>query len=152
VRILGIDYGRRRLGLSLSDEAAILASPLATWKRARSLDRDLANLARLVEERTIGRIIVGLPLNMDGTEGEMAREARDFAHCVAEATGRPVELFDERLTSAEAERAMLEGNLPRRRRRENRDALAAVLILQGYLESSSPKDRAPQAEQHPVAR
>jgi putative Holliday junction resolvase len=152
VRILGIDYGRRRLGLSLSDEAAILASPLAIWNRARSLDRDLANLARLVEERTIGRIVVGLPLNMDGTEGEMAREARDFAHCVTEATGRPVELFDERLTSAEAERAMLEGNLPRRRRRENRDALAAVLILQGYLESSSREDRAPQAEQHPAAR
>jgi putative Holliday junction resolvase len=133
MRVLGIDYGRKRLGLALSDEDEILASPLATWRRARSVQTDFANLSRLAREHGVVRVVVGLPLHMDGTAGEMAREATAFAQGLARESQLPVETFDERLSSSEAERAMLEGDLSRRQRKENRDMLAAVLILQGFL-------------------
>jgi len=138
MRVLGIDYGRRRLGLALSDEDGVLASPLPALHRDRSgsLDRDIARLKRLIEEHNAAESVVGHPLNMDGSRGEMAREAEAFAEALRSATNRSVHLFDERLTSAEAERAMLEGNLSRRRRKELRDSLAATLILQGYLDRS----------------
>ncbi len=130
MRVLGIDYGRVRLGLALSDEDGILASPLPALARSR---RDIDEIARLVRERRVQRIVVGLPLLMDGTRGTMAEEARAFATRVADKTSHPVDLLDERWTSAEAERAMLEGNLSRERRKQLRDGLAAVLILQAYL-------------------
>jgi putative Holliday junction resolvase len=135
MRILGIDYGRVRLGLALSDEEAILASPLPTLPRSRRSCDDFHHIARLAREHSVTRIVVGLPLLMDGTNGTMANEAEGFAGQVAQRTRLPVDLFDERLTSSEAERAMLEGNLSRERRKELRDGLAAVLILQAYLET-----------------
>jgi putative Holliday junction resolvase len=137
MRILGIDYGRVRLGLALSDPDGILASPLPTLSRSRRTCEDLDPIARLAREHGVARIVVGLPLLMDGTNGTMANEAKTFADQVAKRTRLPVDLFDERLTSSEAERAMLEGNLSRERRRELRDGLAAVLILQAYLETRS---------------
>lgn len=130
MRVLGIDYGRVRLGLALSDEDGVLASPLPPLARSH---RDVDEITRLVRERKVERIVVGLPLLMDGTKGTMAEEARAFADRVAAGTSRPVDLLDERWTSSEAERAMLEGNLSRERRKELRDGLAAVLILQAYL-------------------
>jgi putative Holliday junction resolvase len=137
MRVLGIDYGRKRLGLALSDEGGVLASPLATWNRARALETDLSNITRLAGDRRVGRIVVGLPLNMDGTEGEMAREVHAFVRALAKEARCPVDTFDERLTSSETQRAMIEAGLSRRRRKEERDVLAAVLILQGYLTRSS---------------
>jgi putative holliday junction resolvase len=130
MRALGIDYGRVRLGLALSDEDGILASPLPALTRS---PQDINEIAQLVRERSVERIVVGLPLLMDGTGGTMAAEARAFASRVAAKTSRPVDLLDERWTSSEAERAMLEGNLSRERRKQLRDGLAAVLILQAYL-------------------
>jgi putative Holliday junction resolvase len=130
MRILGIDYGRVRLGLAMSDEDAILASALPPLARS---SRDVADIARLAEGEAVGRIVVGLPLHMSGAVGTMAEEAKAFARRLRERTGLPVDLLDERWTSAEAERAMLEGNLSRRRRKELRDGLAAVLLLQAYL-------------------
>jgi putative Holliday junction resolvase len=141
MRILGIDYGRVRLGLALSDPDGILASPLPTLARSRRAREDLDPIARLAREHGVARIVVGLPLLMDGTNGTMANEAKAFADQVARRTRLPVDLFDERLTSSEAERAMLEGNLSRERRRELRDGLAAVLILQAYLETRSHEGR-----------
>jgi putative Holliday junction resolvase len=135
MRVLGIDYGRVRLGLALSDEDGILASPLPTLPRSRHPRDDFHRIARLAREHSVARIVVGLPLLMDGTSGTMATEAKAFADQVADHTRLPVDLFDERLTSSEAERAMLEGNLSRERRKELRDGLAAVLILQAYLET-----------------
>ena len=134
MRILGIDYGHKRLGLALSDEGETLASPLAVYQR-RDLDRDLAFLAQLVEEKEVGRIVVGLPRNMDGSLGEMAQKVLAFVDTLKKKTHLPVDTFDERLSTAEAERVLIQANLSRKRRKNLKDSLAAVLILQGYLES-----------------
>ena len=140
MRVLGIDYGRRRIGLALSDEEGILASPLPTYVRGRSEERDIARLATLIARHGATAVAVGLPLNMDGSRGEMARAAEAFADRIQKKTALPVELFDERLTSSEAERVLLEANLPRRRRKELRDSLSAVLILQGHLDRQNSSD------------
>jgi putative Holliday junction resolvase len=140
MRVLGIDYGRRRIGLALSDEAGILASPLPTLVRGRSEKRDIAALRSLIDEHGLTAVVVGLPLNMDGSHGEMAREAERFADRIRQETGLRVELFDERLTSSEAERVLLEANVSRRRRKELRDSLSAVLILQGHLDRRNSPD------------
>lgn len=134
MRILGIDYGRRRLGIALSDEGEILASPLLVYK-SHGLERDLDFLIRLIAEREVERIVLGLPLNMDGSRGEMAEEVLSFAETLHEKSGLPVDTFDERLTTTEAERVLVQADLSRKRRKKLRDSLAAVLILQGYLES-----------------
>jgi putative Holliday junction resolvase len=140
MRVLGIDYGRRRIGLALSDEGGILASPLPTYVRGRSEGRDIAALSSLIDKHGVTAIVVGLPLNMDGSRGEMAREAEEFADRIQRKAGLPIELFDERLTSSEAERVLLEANLPRRRRKLLRDSLSAVLILQGHLDRQNRSD------------
>ena len=134
MRILGIDYGRRRLGLALSDEDGILASPLPARFRGES-DKDMAFLAGLAGEHHVARAVVGLPQNMNGSLGEMAHEALDFARVLQEKLALPVIPFDERLTTSEAERVLVAADLSRSRRRGVRDSLAAVLILQGYLDS-----------------
>ncbi len=134
MRILGIDYGRRRLGLAISDEGGILASPLSVYAR-RGEKEDLTFLSNLASERKAERIVLGLPLNMDGSSGEMADEVVAFAAALREESGLLVGTFDERLTSVEAERVLVQANLSRKRRKGLRDSLSAVLILQGYLES-----------------
>ena len=141
MRILGIDYGRRRIGLALSDEDGILASPLSAYVRGHSEDRDVASLARVIRRHGASAVVVGQPLNLDGSRGEMAEEAEAFADRIRIATGLPVALFDERLTSQEADRAMLEANLSRRRRKALRDSLSAVLILQGHLDRRNSSER-----------
>ena len=136
MRILGIDYGRRRLGLAISDETQTLASPLPVQYRRKTLAQDLRTLKELIAEWGIEQIVVGLPLNMDGSHGEMATESTEFANQLAAATGLPIDVMDERLTTAEAERVLIEGDVSRKKRRELRDGLAAVLILQSYLDRS----------------
>jgi putative Holliday junction resolvase len=135
MRIVGIDYGRRRIGLAVSDEARFLARPLDPYARSHSIKKDLTHLAKLVEEFQATIVVVGLPLNMDGSKGEMALEVEAFAKQLRQATDTDVVFFDERLTSSEAERVLLEGNVRRKDRRQLRDGLAATLILQGFLDS-----------------
>ena len=134
MRILGIDYGTKRLGLALSDEDKILASPLPVRVRTTPAE-DVKFLASLVREREIGRIVLGLPLNMDGSHGEMARTVQGFAAELERGCNVPVILFDERLTRSEAERVLVQADISRKERKNLRDGLAAVLILQGYLDS-----------------
>jgi len=134
MRVLAIDYGRVRLGLAVSDEDGIVATPLPALPRSR---RDVEAIEALAHERCVERIVVGLPLHMSGAHGTMAEEATTFASRVREQTGLPVDLFDERWTSSEAERAMLEGDLSRQRRKTLRDGLAAVLLLQAYLAANA---------------
>ncbi len=134
MRTLGIDYGRRRIGLALSDEEGILASPLRVYIRGHSEEKDMAALVSLIRKLEATELVIGLPLNMDGSHGEMALEVAEFARRIQQETGLQVELYDERLTSQEAERVLIEANLSRRRRREHRDSLSAVLILQGHLD------------------
>jgi len=143
MRVLGVDYGRRRVGLAVSDDGAILARPLETLQRSHSLDRDLRTIARQANDLGAAEIVVGLPLNMDGSKGEMALEAEAFARRLQQASGLKVSMWDERLTSAEAERVLIEGDVNRRDRKRLRDKLAATLILQGFLDGRARIDACP---------
>jgi putative Holliday junction resolvase len=152
MRVLGIDYGRVRLGLAMSDEDGILATPLPHLRRTRSADADVRRLVSLATRNNVGRIVVGLPLQMDGAEGAMAEEARGFAERIEREAGIPVTLVDERLTSAEAERVLIEGDVSRKRRKGLRDSLAAVLILQVDLDRQRTADgRDPSSEEQDAA-
>jgi putative Holliday junction resolvase len=135
VRVLAIDYGERRLGLAVSDEAGGFAFPAGSLER-RGLKRDLAALRALAQERGVASVVVGLPLHLDGREGPEARAARAFAAAVGEATGLPVETFDERWTTREAERSLRDQGLVGRRGRGRKkvvDEVAATLILRAWL-------------------
>ncbi|MDD5264029.1 MAG: Holliday junction resolvase RuvX [Candidatus Bipolaricaulis sp.] len=134
MRVLGIDYGRKRMGLARSDEGAVLASPLPVYTRSGSDAEDLDRLVHLIGEQDVARIVIGWPLHMNGTEGEMADEVRALARELQTRTGLPVDFFDERWTSTQAEDALIAGDVSRRRRRDLRDGLAATLILQGFLD------------------
>ena len=132
--VLGLDFGARRIGLAVSNPEATLAFPAGTLERA-GLDRDLAALRSLVEERGVARIVVGLPLHMDGRSGVGADAARAFAQALEGATSLPVELLDERWTTSQAERALREAPRARRRgRKQIVDSMAATLLLRTYLE------------------
>jgi putative holliday junction resolvase len=133
VSLLGIDYGVRRVGLAVSDPADIVAMPLAVIDR--QVDRDLvAAVAERVAATGATAIVVGLPLNMNGTRGPMAEAAENFAATLRAALAIPVATYDERLSSCEVERVLLDADLSRRRRRDVRDKLAAQVILQAYLD------------------
>ncbi len=132
-RILGIDFGEKRLGLAISDESQTLASPLATYARTDQ-ENDLKFLGNLVAQYQITEIVLGLPLHMDGSLSEKAQQVLEFKRLLEEHLKLPVHTFDERLTTAEAERVLLQADLSRKKRKTKRDALAAVLILQGYLQ------------------
>jgi putative holliday junction resolvase len=140
MRILGIDYGRRRVGLAVSDESAYLARPLDPLLRTHSIQRDVEAIATLARDFEATRIVVGLPLNMDGSKGEMALEVESFVQQLQGATDAAIQFWDERLTSSEAERVLLQGNVKRKDRKRLRDGLAATLILQGFLDSQSHAD------------
>lgn len=135
-RILGIDYGERRIGLAISDPTATIAQPLPTLLRRRGKRPPIAAIARLAEEHQVDEIVLGLPLTLEGEESDWTREVRAFGEKLAERTGRPIRFVDERLTSARAERAIRDLGLRRRERqqKERVDAAAAMLILQTYLD------------------
>lgn len=132
--VLCLDAGSVRVGLAASDPTGTLASPVASLRRADvdALWSRVRDEARLREAR---RIVVGLPLRLDGTEGSAAADARDLAAEARARTGLEVELYDERFSSVEAERALLAAGLRRSRRRERVDAVAAAVVLQAWLEA-----------------
>jgi putative Holliday junction resolvase len=132
-RILGIDVGTKTLGLAISDEGGTVAFPVQTLQR-KGLRRDVEALADLATERDVEEVVVGLPLNLDGTPGRLVAEAETVAGRLAERTGLPVHLSDERLTTAAAERVLLQADVSRRRRKQVVDKLAATLILQAFLD------------------
>ena len=132
-RVLAIDLGAVRVGLALSDPLRITAQPHGRLPRA-SLKRGLAPIVDLVREHGVGAVVVGHPLLLSGEAGEGARDAAAFAARLREALAVPVELWDERLTTAQAGRALLEGDVRRSRRREVIDAAAATILLQSWLD------------------
>lgn len=134
--ILGVDYGTKRIGLAVSDPEGRMAFPLKTLIR-KNLRQDLDAIRALADERDVGHIVVGLPLHMDGRRGPEAAAAEGFADRLHAATGRSVEMVDERLTSVEAERALRETGRTGRRGREVVDAVAASLLLRTWLETHS---------------
>ena len=128
--VLAIDYGRRRLGLALSDALGVAAHPFATWTRS-NLRRDLARLRDLCRERSVSRIVVGRPLRLDGTQSEMATEAAEFGARIGKSLNLPVEFVDERLSSWDAHQTVRSS--ARRRERSSLDDVAAAVILRDYL-------------------
>lgn len=130
MRILGLDVGEKRIGVAMSDGLGVTAQGLETIMR-----HDTNSLARIIKENDVHEIVVGLPVNMDGTQGERAKDALLFADGLKKRYGLPVRMWDERLSTAYVERAMIEGDLSRRKRKRLSDRLAAQVILQGYLDS-----------------
>jgi len=134
VTAIGLDFGERRIGVAVSDPGGQIARPLLVIERS-SLRDDMARIAELVRSRRAQKVIVGLPLNLDGSLGPAARRARRFASALGRELALPIALWDERLTTVEAERALLASDRSRQRRKEVRDAVAASLILQSYLDA-----------------
>lgn len=133
-RILAVDYGEKRIGLAVSDELGITASPLMTLV-SRSDDETVRQIAQLASKLRVTQIVVGLPRRTDAQEGEMERKVKAFAEKLRQAISVPVVLFDERFTTRIAEQVLLEADLSRRKRKQVRDRLAAVILLQSFLEA-----------------
>jgi len=141
---MGLDVGTKTVGVAVSDPLGITAQGVTTVRRT-GLKRDLAALEALAREREVTRAVVGLPINMDGSEGPRAEASRAFARALEQALGIPVELWDERLSTVAAERALLEADVSRAKRREVIDQVAATLILQGWLDARArPPDDGPE--------
>lgn len=135
-RILGIDYGERRIGLAVSDPTATIAQPLPTLTRRRGKRPPIQAVANIAREFQVAEVVVGLPLTLEGEESEWTAEVRSFGDALAERAGIPVQYIDERFTSARAERAVRGSGLRRSQREEKGrvDAAAATLILQAFLD------------------
>lgn len=134
-RLLAVDWGRIRIGLALSDDSQVLASPLETLVRRAGKRFPMPRFLELVQQHGPVGVVVGLPLTGEGAEGESAVEARELAELIGRRTGLPVELWDERLSTARALGAIREQGGSTRGRREDVDALAAAVVLQSYLEA-----------------
>ena len=131
-KIMGIDYGDARTGVAISDLlCSIVGSTCVVPSRNR--EKAVADIVRLCKENMVGEIVVGLPKNMDGTEGVRAELCREFAETLKEATGLPVAIWDERRTTVEAHNILSQHNYHGKKRKETVDAVAASLILEGYL-------------------
>ena len=130
-RILGVDYGTKRVGLALSDGLGLIASPLTVVDRSQAV----SEVARLAQENDVGTIVIGLPTGLGGAEGSAAADARKLGDELALATGVEVVFHDERFTSRMAESVLLESGMKRRERRKTVDKVAAAIILQDYLDS-----------------
>ena len=134
MRIMAIDYGDQRIGLAVSDERAILVGDAWTMKEW-NMERAVKRIGKLVTERNIGKLVLGLPKNMDGTEGPRAAISREFAELLRLETGLEVVLWDERRSSIEAHAILHANGRKEKDHRKNVDAVAASLMLEGYLGS-----------------
>ncbi len=142
MRILGVDYGHKRIGLALSDETGTIAQPL-DYIDGGAIAKVSVELARLCDERKVGKIVVGVPLRLDGKPSEQTERTLAFIAELRRATAIPVAQWDERLTSVQAERALLEGNVRRSVRKQKIDKLAAQIMLQSYLDATNPPPAEP---------
>lgn len=131
-KIMGIDYGDARTGVAISD---LLCSIVGTTTviPSRNTDKAIADIVRLIKDNSVGELVVGLPRNMDGTEGVRAELCREFAQKLKDATGLPVTMWDERRTTVEAHNILSQHNYHGKKRKDTVDAVAASLILEGYL-------------------
>ncbi len=134
-KVLGLDWGTKRIGIAISDRAGKVALGRPSRKR-EDLETDLDYLEELVKAEEVREVVIGMPLHMNGDVGESAEKVREFKRNLEERLSVPVDTVDERLTSSEAERVMVESDLCREERKEKRDRVAATLILQRYLDSA----------------
>jgi putative Holliday junction resolvase len=134
MRILGLDIGSKTIGVAVSDELCLIAQGVTTLKR-KGLDHDISELRNLIEEREVTKIVVGLPKNMNNTLGPSAEMVLSFIEELNKHSAIPVITWDERLSTVAAEKVLLEADLSRKKRKRVIDKVAAMLILQGYLDS-----------------
>ncbi len=141
MRILGLDYGSKTVGVAVSDPLLLTAQGLEIIRRKdeNKLRQTMARIEELCREYEVGKIVLGLPKNMNDTEGERAELTREFKEKLERRTGLPVFLWDERLTTVAADKTMIEAGIRRENRKDYVDMIAAVLILQGYLDSTGAK-------------
>jgi putative Holliday junction resolvase len=134
MRILAIDHGTRRMGIAVSDELKLIAQPLE-YVPATPLAAFFERLKAIVAEKQVELILVGMPRNMDGTYGPAAEKVREFVLALNQAIPVPVKTWDERLTSVQANRLLIEGEVRRAQRKEKVDKMAAAILLQSYLDA-----------------
>lgn len=141
MRIMGLDFGSKTVGVAVSDELLLTAQGLEIIRRKEEnkLRRTLARIEELIVEYGVEEIVLGLPVNMNATEGERAQLTREFKEKLERRTGLPVIMWDERLTTVAADKVMIEAGIRREHRKEYVDMIAATLILQGYLDRKSLK-------------
>jgi putative Holliday junction resolvase len=147
-RLLGLDVGGKRIGIAVSDEGQILASPWGMVEQGRNAIEDIGRIAR---EAGAVAIVAGLPTGLSGREGAQAADTRRFADSVGEALELPLSYWDERLTSSQAERMLVDAGMRRKERRSQIDALAASLMLQTYLDSRMHRRRRSEASRKNAA-
>lgn len=141
MRWMGLDVGEKTVGVAVSDELGLTAQGVCTVER-RSWAKDLAALGELAREHQVGTLVIGLPLNMDGTEGPRAKASRQFGERARAELGLPYELWDERLSTAEVQRVLIAADVSRKKRRKVVDKLAAQVILQGFLDARATRPEA----------
>ena len=141
-RIAGIDYGTVRIGIATADLEVGIAGPYENYNR-RNEKLDAQYFAELAEQERIGRFVVGLPVHLSGNESQKSREARAFGAWLEKLTGVPVDFFDERYTSSEAEAILGEANLSKKKRKARLDQLAAQIMLTAYLEAGAKGQDSP---------
>ena len=134
MRILGLDIGSKTIGVAVSDELCLIAQGVTTLKR-KGLDHDISEIRKLIEEREVTKIVIGLPKNMNNTLGPSAEMVLSFIEEFNEHSAIPVITWDERLSTVAAEKVLLEADMSRKKRKQVIDKVAAQLILQGYLDS-----------------
>jgi|SRR5580765_1573220 putative Holliday junction resolvase len=134
MRVLAIDHGTKRMGIAISDELKMIAQPLE-YIPAEPFAKFLERLKEILREKQVELIVVGMPRNMDGSYGPAALKVQEFVAALKSAVTVPIQTLDERLTSVQANRFLLEGNVRRAQRKEKVDKTAAALLLQGYLDS-----------------
>ena len=134
MRILGLDHGTKRIGVAVSDELKMIAQPLE-FILAEPFADFLARLKEIIRDKEIDLILVGMPRNMDGSYGPAALKVQDFVAALSGAITVPIKTWDERLTSVQANRFLIQGNIRRKERKEKVDKAAAAILLQSYLDS-----------------
>ena len=139
MRILGLDYGSKTVGVAVSDPLGLTAQKVETiWrKQENKLRRTLARIEELIAEYEVEKIVLGFPKNINNTVGELAEKTLEFGEMLKKRTGLEVIMWDERLTTVEADRTLIEAGVRRENRKQYLDGIAAVFILQGYLDSLS---------------
>jgi putative pre-16S rRNA nuclease len=137
-RILALDHGAKRIGIAISDELKIIAQPLE-FVPAAPFGSFLSRLRQLVAEKEVDLILVGMPRNMDGSYGLAAHKVQEFVAALKQSVSVPLKIWDERLTSAQANRVLIQANVRRNERKQKVDKMAAALLLQSYLDGLSPK-------------
>lgn len=137
MRIMGIDYGTRRIGVAISDPSCTMAHPLDTVQ-VKGDGSHMEQIEKIVRDYEVGKIVVGLPVNMDGSMGESARKVMGWAEALERSVDVPVELWDERLTTSEAHEFLIRLEVKGKKRRHIIDKIAASIMLQDYLEAKRP--------------